>query len=76
MSDLKREWISVEDRLPEKDVDVWCFCFEDYQQIARYKDSKDWGGEGWSHHFKNVWGKHLSVTHWMPLPKPPEQDDE
>ena len=66
------EWISIRDKLPEKDLHVWCFCFEDHQQQARYTDSKDWGEEGMSHHFRNLWDSYVIVTHWMPLPDPPE----
>ena len=65
------EWISVEDRLPEAGEHVWCFCFEDYQQICAYEKTKDWGGGEVSHWFKTPYGKYKSVTHWMLLPEPP-----
>ena len=58
------DWISVEDRLPDELQDVLSFAGYDgvFQSIYR------------AGNFKKslvVW-EHLSVTHWMPLPEPPE----
>ena len=66
------KWISVDERLPENGVHVLCNCFEDHMQPCYYVDSTDYGDEGWSHHFKNLWDSYVSVTHWCPLPEPPE----
>lgn len=56
-------WISVKDRLPEKKGDY----------IAYTKD-----GIVWPYWFDDVWFDTLgyatdTVTHWMPLPEPPEE---
>ena len=64
-------WISVEERLPKrtmppKDVlvyhDLGCGMFID---------------RAWYSYEKNKWvsnlGMNLKVTHWMPLPEPPEE---
>jgi hypothetical protein len=62
---MKRFWISVEDRLPEKlesfliydgTVIAWAFLNSD----SRYVDMAKCD-------FYN------NVTHWMPLPEPPKQ---
>lgn len=56
------EWISVEDKLPEKTlsllifngsfIDIGCFFCDEY--------------------FITDKGSVLDVTHWMPLPEPPK----
>ena len=65
-----QEWISVNDRLPErtlppKDVlvyhDLGCGMFVDRAWYSY--DKKRWC---------SVLGMKLKVTHWMPLPEPPE----
>jgi len=70
--DQAPQWISVKDRLPENHLDVLflqkdnCSCFV------------GWRAE------KNQWVDHsemgmhddvikISCSHWMPLPKPPEE---
>ena len=53
-------WISVKDRLPEKDEYVLCFCNigDGFQAIFHYGKERKFDG--------------TAVTHWMPLPEPPE----
>ena len=60
------KWISVEDKLPEKDG----------RYLIRYKSGKvkrtfvgDW------YVLNNEWGsiRNAEVTHWMPLPAPPQE---
>ena len=67
------KWISVEDRLPDIGVPVWCYCFEDYEQRGYYEKTTEYS-DGPAHLFKNDYdyNGYLSVTHWMPLPEPPE----
>ena len=70
-------WISVSDRLPEKDKNVILF---DGNEIfcgtynGKFKENHSWGNQccdgicyGW--YEKN------EVTHWMPLPQPPSNDE-
>lgn len=60
VSAKRNEWISVKDRLPEKDEYVLCFCNigDGFQAIFHYGKERKFNG--------------TAVTHWMPLPKPPE----
>jgi len=71
------EWISVEDRLPEKEqgqksVYVWCnvYC-PNIGVIARPYNTyhESWDDEDMDDHFSEPRGG--KVTHWMPLPNKP-----
>ena len=83
-----QEWISVKDRLPEEDGSylVVINYFGNHQSINVRSFAKagetvneyDLAGE------KNVWYRYDSeygyistdsVTHWMPLPNPPKEDE-
>jgi len=64
------EWISVKDRLPEKKHGRFLITNGVY-----VKDS------GWTPYYEDLWGfneahDYFVVTHWMPLPKPPEKVDK
>ena len=59
-------WISVEERLPEKDTRVLVFS-ECGVEVFEYEgDDKWWADDGWVH--TNTYG----ITHWQPLPEPPK----
>lgn len=69
----KNQWINVKDRMPErtlppKDVlvyhDLGCGMFVDRAWYSY--DKKRWC---------SVLGMKLKVTHWMPLPDPPKEND-
>lgn len=61
-----QQWISVEDRLPDKSPMVLAMCTDGYE-LAYY----GMYGGGWT----NTLGtEHLNVTHWQPLPAPPKED--
>ena len=58
------EWISVEDRLPEKNTSVLVSTDNGivFQCLYAY--------DGW-----DLWeGNEVNITHWMPLPEPPNAD--
>lgn len=62
------EWISVEEKLPEFDVQVLVHCRIYGRFIATYERiAGNWGN--WRHN--NELGI-LPPTHWMPLPNPPK----
>ena len=76
------KWISVENRLPEKNVRVWAH----YEASANHSDvswNRDgqwfacWWGDKWNDKFvlqalSELDADQLKITHWMPLPEPPE----
>lgn len=78
---MSNNWISVKERLPE------CNC-GDYVLVL-FKDHKNRRGRGMCVLELVVWGGNRywenydgnedfgfdSVTHWMPLPAPPEEEE-
>jgi len=66
-------WISVEERLPEKHVEV-LICTEDYgKNELGFATVAVWDGSEWI----ETWDRQKSVhyvSHWMPLPEPPKED--
>lgn len=65
------EWISVKDRLPEKSASV-LICATGHRVTAYYDKVKEV--------FRLTEDENLYylteyVTHWMPLPEPPESED-
>ena len=68
----KQQWIPVTERMPERDIQV----------IGWYKDNPfsqyrlgvvAWNGNGWVFVYAHRYV--TNVTHWMPLPKAPEEGD-
>lgn len=67
------EWISIKDRLPEKDVAVLCFYYDQYMAVMEYWYDDYKTGKPT---FSNPPSPPVErVTHWMPLPKPPIIND-
>lgn len=58
------KWISVKDRLPEREQRVLWFNPTLYSPMCVDDISPDWNGSL----------EHNTYTHWMPLPKPPTED--
>ena len=80
-----QEWISVDDRIPEKDGEylVWFgkSIFKQYAKVLGFAKDGDTVDEYDLHNEKNVWFYYDSewgyvachdVTHWMLLPQPPK----
>ncbi len=61
------EWISVEERLPEKRKWVLCLCRTGSQDVLWRQN------DGWYHDHYHQYMSEF-VTHWMPLPEPPKEE--
>ena len=67
-------WISTSDRMPEKDKDVLVWLYGDYC-IGRYDQDPDNLQMRWKFEAFNLYEDDMSyITHWMPLPEPPEKE--
>ena len=65
-----QEWISVTERLPEKGEEVLVFnTRENWTGFAWLRPDETWTALGFDFPFDLG-----EVTHWMPLPQPPEED--
>ena len=62
----EREWVSVEDRLPEKGDLV--ITVSDHGDTSSLYSEYFEGTKFWSKAFNNI-------THWMPLPSPPTGEE-
>ena len=59
------EWISVEDRLPEHcEKVIVCHGKNKTVEIGMWHRGHKWTDK--------PWGLYLDVTHWQPIPDPPE----
>lgn len=70
------EWISVKERLPEQDGKVLCrYGFEREGKRSGYMVTGclDYYATDEIPHFQHA-STGLYVTHWMPLPEPPEEE--
>ena len=74
------DWISVEDRLPERKKKVLLYANTIYPEITVGR-LDDW--KKFDNIKKNVWivsgggyyEMEKSITHWMPLPEPPKSEE-
>jgi hypothetical protein len=67
-------WISTNDRMPENDKDVLVWLYGDYC-IGRYDQDPDNLHMRWKFESFNLYEDDMSyITHWMPLPEPPEKE--
>ena len=75
---LSKQWVDVNDRLPEDGTDksIYCLVVSKYDGIVvrPYNQyHKCWDDEdGDDHYCEPTDGK---ITHWMPLPEPPENNN-
>lgn len=69
----KQKWISVNDRLPENISHVLIFSNVSVKTGYAYYINNDWL---YLTNQENFWiskQPHIEITHWMPLPEPPNQ---
>lgn len=66
--DKMPKWISVNERLPENQFIVLAYVHHSYE-LVRWNEYE----EIWEHEFG--WFNKDEVTHWMPLPEPPKEDE-
>lgn len=67
-----QRWIPVTERLPERDVQVLGW-YKD-NPFSQYRpEVVAWNGNGWVFVYAHRYV--TNVTHWMPLPKAPEDGD-
>lgn len=67
-------WISVSERMPERDIDVQVYCADKKEQMVGYLERNE--AEGWFRFasLPNGGGVYCKPTHWMPLPAAPQQE--
>ncbi len=64
------KWIPASERLPEHEDAVLCFIKNGQQDILQFDKFENlWVGMQWTY-------KRHAVTHWMPLPEPPQEKDD
>ena len=79
-SDKASEWIPVSERLPENDYGkhwkerkYYLVCLKNGQMLVARYGYKEYGWWIDSHDCVIERNLAMSVTHWMPLPQPPEE---
>lgn len=78
------DWVSVEDRMPDPGEEVLVFAVSNDGYRSATIEKAEWGytmrhlnkfstyvdwKSPWPYFFKNY-----TITHWMPLPDPPQED--
>lgn len=72
------KWIPVTERLPEKNGEYLCrYVFGDYDDMPFYQALYYYAAEERPHFQHELEGgsPKMKVTHWMPMPEPPKEND-
>ena len=69
------EWISVKDRLPEAHKSVLAIVYDDIKIGWIELVSTDPGQFHWVGSGIYIDKGHYALTHWMPLPEPPKEEE-
>ena len=71
------EWIPVTEQLP--DFEGMCLCMRKSYSKANFRHQEimyfDYDGQGFFSNVEGIFVADGNVTHWMPLPKPPEDGE-
>ena len=69
------EWISVEDGLPEVCIITLVYVKSKLQHGEHHFGYREHDGGRW--HITTATGNHADfITHWMPLPEPPKEQEQ
>ena len=76
------EWVSVEERLPTKNGEYFAYTTDENINVIEFdEDCGDNGEFGfWKEYYQDgayldsEWVKADWITHWMPLPAPPDKE--
>lgn len=66
---IQTMWIPVTERLPQKADTYLVFVANVFQKSMAATTTALWGGQNF------IVGDFVTVTHWMPLPQPPEDSE-
>lgn len=66
-------WISVKDRLPEDNERVLAIGIGTHAIPCKFRDNKFYRDVDLFSDDRIVTAYYTTITHWMPLPKPPQQ---
>ena len=70
---MRSQWMPVEEELPpengktQQSINVWATNGLTSGEFRYNFDTKTW---------TNMWGDPFDITHWMPLPVPPQEEEE
>jgi len=75
---MKDTWISVKDKIPEENIsvigcDINGITTDDREPIKCHREGKKYY---WLNEYNYAEYVPVNITHWMPLPEPPEDNHE
>lgn len=69
------EWISVKERLPENANDVLAIMQDNTIFMGRFSGKSYWKFYFSDNGLQYDKARERQITHWMPLPDPPKEDE-
>jgi hypothetical protein len=67
---LEERWIRVKERKPDKSEYVLCIN-DERQSVCTFDSAPNKSEPKFYLNDRDYWSEHEGVTHWMPLPQPP-----
>lgn len=67
---LEERWIRVKERKPDKSEYVLCIN-DERQSVCTFDSAPNKSEPKFYLNDRDYWSEHKGVTHWMPLPQPP-----